>query len=131
MARVTVRFASPTTDIRGLIEGGLQKVDDLLERKNHIEALGLVGSISQTLNQAADVCVGDVKAECISGDECCDRKELKLRLFSKLQQGDSNMDFDASKVARVVNIMKTVSARPKELSFELVRQMSRFIKRKI
>ena len=130
MARVTVRFASPTTDIRGLIEGGLQKVDDLLERKNHIEALGLVGSISQTLNQAADVCVGDVKAECISGDECCDRKELKLRLFSKLQQGDSNMDFDASKVARVVNIMKTVSARPQELSFELVRQMSRFIKEK-
>jgi hypothetical protein len=129
-ADVTVRLPSSATQLRGLVNGGLKKIDDLLQQRGHREILGLVGSISQTINQAADVCTGDVKAECISGEECCDRQAVKLLLFLKLQQCDSNMDFAASKVATLVNVMKTVSARPQEISFDLVREMSRFMKEK-
>ena len=129
-AHVTVTLASSATQLEGLVNGAMQKIDDLLQQRSHREILGLVGSISQTINQAADVCTGDVKAECISGEECCKRQAVKLLLFLKLQQCDSNMDFAASKVATLVNVMKTVSARPQEISFDLVREMSRFMKEK-
>jgi hypothetical protein len=126
VVNVTVRPPSDE-DHHESVSAAMTEIDKLLEKKSLISAQGLVGVVAQTLNQAADVCQGNVEPECLVG-ACCERKYQKFRLFLKLKDADSKMLFSASKVTNEVNVLVALTARPSELGYDIVKETNKFLK---
>ena len=126
MLNVTVKPA-PEHSMEETLGSAMRAIDQLLDEKRLITAIGLVGVVAQTLNQANDVCQGNLEAECLAG-VCCERKFKKYQLFLKLKDADSRMLFSASKVSSEIDVLVTLTARPSELGYGIIKEMNGFLK---
>lgn len=126
VVNVTVRPPSDQ-DYNESVSEAMDEIGQLIDKRNLIAAQGLVGVVAQTLNQAADVCQGNLEPECLVG-ACCERKYQKFRLFLMLKDADSKMLFSATKVASEVKVLAALTARPSELGYDIVKEMNKFLK---